>query len=114
MGRRFLVACSLLSVSVVWLTGTSAAGQSQRTPTSPKPAAVKPAPSRTAKSWVAPRTPWGDPDLEGIWNNGTITPLERPKEYEGRETLTPDEIAKLEYSAATRDDDAPREGDVGF
>lgn len=36
----------------------------------------------------APRTPWGDPDLQGVWNHGTITPLERPAEYAGRERLT--------------------------
>ena len=28
-----------------------------------------------------PRTPWGDPDLQGLWNHGTITPLQRPEEY---------------------------------
>jgi hypothetical protein len=33
----------------------------------------------TAKKWTPPRTPWGDPDLRGIWNNSTITPLERER-----------------------------------
>ena len=28
----------------------------------------------------APRTPWGDPDLQGIWIGSTLTPLERPSE----------------------------------
>ncbi len=36
-------------------------------------------PSKAAPKWTAPRTPWGDPDLEGTWNNGTITPLERAR-----------------------------------
>ncbi len=36
-------------------------------------AASKPAPS----TWVQPRTVWGHPDLQGIWNNATNTPLER-------------------------------------
>ena len=31
----------------------------------------------------APRTPWGDPDLQGIWVGSTLTPLERPSEYRG-------------------------------
>src|SRR5712692_1157944 len=70
--------------------------------------------AKTAKNWTPPHTAWGDPDLQGIWNNGTITPLERPKEYEGREHLTSEEIAKLEHDAQTRDDNPPREGDVGF
>ena len=25
-----------------------------------------------------PRTPWGDPDLQGVWSNNGATPLERP------------------------------------
>ena len=49
--------------------------------------------------YTAPHTPWGDPDLEGIWSSKTTTPLERPDDYEGREFLTEDEIAALEANA---------------
>ena len=35
-----------------------------------------------ADEWTAPRTAWGDPDLQGIWNNSTTTPLERLTEAE--------------------------------
>jgi len=49
--------------------------------------------------YTAPRTPWGDPDLEGIWSSKTTTPLERPDDYEGREFLTEDEITTLEANA---------------
>ena len=50
---------------------------------------------------AAARTPWGDPDLQGIWGAGYIlTPLERPDQYEGREFLTDDEVAALEGRAA--------------
>ena len=50
---------------------------------------------------AAPRTPWGDPDLQGIWGAGYIvTPLERPAQYEGREFLTEEEVAALEGRAA--------------
>ena len=46
------------------------------------------------------RTPWGHPDLQGIWTGGYIlTPLERPDEYDGREFLTEDEVAALEQGA---------------
>jgi hypothetical protein len=41
-----------------------------------------------------PRTPWGDPDLQGPWNNGTIVPLERPASLGDRETLTDEEVAE--------------------
>ena len=27
--------------------------------------------------WNPPETPWGDPDLQGVWTNATLTPLER-------------------------------------
>ena len=51
---------------------------------------------------AAPRTPWGDPDLQGLWNHGTITPLERPAEYAGRERLTDEEIAAANRASETR------------
>ncbi len=45
------------------------------------------------------RTPWGDPDLQGIWNSKTQTPLQRPAEYEGREFLTDEEVSVLEQQS---------------
>ncbi len=46
---------------------------------------------------ASPRTAWGDPDLNGIWSPGyTLTPLERPEEFQGREFLTDEEIVALE------------------
>src|SRR6187397_3629919 len=60
-----------------------------------------------AKPWVAPRTPWGQPDLQGIWNNGTTTPLERPAEFAGREFLTEQELHDRTVEAATRAERRP-------
>jgi hypothetical protein len=52
------------------------------------------------KSATAPaaiqRTPWGHPDLQGIWDYATITPMERPSEFAGKEVLTPEEAAEFE------------------
>src|SRR5262245_20621076 len=49
------------------------------------------------------RTPWGEPDIQGIWGVGYIfTPLERPKELAGKEFLTDAEIATLEKEHAAR------------
>ena len=53
-------------------------------------------------SWAVNRTPWGDPDLQGIWNSKTTTPLERPDTFEGREYLTDEEISTLEGDARRR------------
>ena len=44
-------------------------------------------------SWTAPRTAWGDPDLQGIWNNNTVVPLQRPAELAGKQELSPEEVA---------------------
>ena len=53
-----------------------------------------------------PRTPWGVPDLQGIWDNRTITPLERPRDFAGQETLNAAEAAAYEaLTAEQRVDD---------
>ena len=49
-----------------------------------------------ADEWTAPRTPWGDPDLQGIWRYEATIPLERPDHLEGRALLTDEEIAEIE------------------
>ena len=46
-----------------------------------------------------PRTPWGDPDLQGVWDYRTITPLQRPEEFGDRAFYTEEEIAALEEDA---------------
>jgi hypothetical protein len=50
-------------------------------------------PSRPAKSWTAPRTPDGHPDLQGVWTNSSLTLFERPAEFAGKEFLTEKEAA---------------------
>ena len=55
-----------------------------------------------AQSSSAPRTAWGDPDLQGLWNHGTITPLERPADYGDRALLTDEEVAALNLASETR------------
>ena len=58
---------------------------------------AKPA-ATTAKAWTLSRTPDGQPDLQGIWNSSTITPLERPSELAGKEVLTAKEAADYAQS----------------
>ena len=48
------------------------------------------------KKWTTPRTPDGQPDLQGIWTNATITPFERPRELAGKEYFTEQEAAEYE------------------
>lgn len=51
------------------------------------------------ETWTVPRTPWGAPDLAGIWNGKSMTPVERPDRFAGREFLTGEEVAQLEADA---------------
>jgi len=50
----------------------------------------------------APRTPWGVPDLQGVWDRHTITPLERPTGKESKEVLSDEEVAQLEAETVDR------------
>jgi hypothetical protein len=43
--------------------------------------------------WTAPRTPDGHPDLQGVWTNSTMTPLERPADLAGKEFFSEQEAA---------------------
>ena len=54
-----------------------------------------------ASSWTAPRTPWGDPDLQGTYTNTyeNATPLERPDQFAGRKL---DEVKGEELRALRR------------
>ncbi len=62
-----------------------------------------------------PRTASGKPDLTGLWDFATLTPLERPKEFGERAFLTREEVAAIEKRAADSalQDRAPAAGDPG-
>jgi hypothetical protein len=50
----------------------------------------------SGKPYPTLRTPWGDPDLQGIWTDETSTPLERPGEYATQEFFTEAQRAELD------------------
>jgi hypothetical protein len=79
---RFLVACSAASLFV---SGSYTLAEGTK-----------------AGAWKAPHNEYGYPDLQGNWNNATITPLERPAEFGSRRALTNEETAKLEQAATDR------------
>jgi hypothetical protein len=69
--------------------------------------------SSTGSNWTAPKTPWGHPDLQGIYSNSTIVPLERPDDMKGKAELTDAEVAaRLQKYKDTLW--GKREGDTGF
>src|SRR5262245_21408616 len=75
-----------LLVAIVLLAAAPTAGQA-------------PTPTRNA-AWSPPRMPDGHPDLQGVWLNKSATPLERPKELEGKPRLSSEEVAELKRRAA--------------
>jgi hypothetical protein len=78
------------------------------------PAPVRPASAK--KTWTAPRTPDGHPDLGGVWSNATITPLERPAELAAKPFFTREEAAAYEKGIAGQSNkdrrDGPADADV--
>ena len=68
----------------------------------PATVAAKPAAAAKTGTWTPPRTPDGQPDLQGIWNNGTVTPMERPAELAGKDIFTPQEARAWEKQVVDR------------
>src|SRR6478672_10324513 len=62
--------------------------------------------AQKSTEYKAPRTPWGDPDLQGNYTNLSEagTPMERPREYEGKNLndISLEERAKIKKAAAER------------
>ena len=94
---RQTVTCVLTGIA---LLGTVVFGQSS---TSTKAAADKASASAKASAdkWSVPRTPDGHPDFQGVWANNGMTPLERPKQFGLRATMTDAELADLKRRATT-------------
>ena len=67
--------------------------------------ALKPA------GYVPPRTPEGQPDIQGVWNNATITPLERPAELAAKAFFTPAEAAAYQKAWLEQNNRDHRAGD---
>jgi hypothetical protein len=71
--------------------------------------------AQTQASSAIPRTPGGHPDLTGTYDVATMTPVERPAEYDGRLHLTEEEVAAMVQYEEQRNerDAAPLEADRG-
>jgi hypothetical protein len=74
-------------------------------------------PLLSAQTYHPPRTPDGQPDLQGVWTNVTITPMERPAEFAGKAFMTKEEAAAYEKRVLANNNadrrDGGAEADVG-
>ena len=90
MNYRLVAAIAVVAAVSTW----PALGQAAKPASeAPKKVAAKTA---TAKKAAVPRTPWGDPDLQGVWNDATSTPLERPGGVNSKNVASDEEAAEFQ------------------
>jgi len=71
--------------------------------------AVVPVAAQAPHKAHMPRTPDGQPDLQGFWTNATFTPFERPKDFAGKEFFTEEEAAAYEQKRAQAEENQPQD-----
>jgi hypothetical protein len=91
MERSSRIVCVALALVLVSLT--QAPGDAQQ------PAAARP--EARGSGWVVPRTADGRPDLQGVWENNSATPLERPRQLADKPRLSDAELDSFRLRAAT-------------
>jgi len=89
MSYRYLIsivalACTLALVTAP-MTGQATAGKTKQ--------------AKRDKEYTPPKTPWGDPDLEGVWPGNMGVPMQRNAKLGDRATLTDEEFAAKEEQA---------------
>ena len=87
MRERFSIKFVLALFAIALVSMAPASGQV------PKKAA---APAKVS----VPKTPWGDPDLQGVWNDATSTPLQRPGTVGAKDTLNDEEAEEFQQQLA--------------
>jgi len=100
MNHRFLIPLGVIAlailVAVVLVAPTSAAAQAQK--------AAATATKAAAPAKPLPRTPDGQPDLQGYWTNNSYTPLERPNDAK-KDFYTLEELREVEKRRAAQEDE---------
>ena len=84
ISSRLAARAAAVSVAAIWLAAVPAASQT----------------AAAEGGWTMPHTPWGVPDLQGIWTNATLTPMERSETLEDTSVLTAEQAAEIEEQSA--------------
>ena len=107
MKRQFLTSIGILAMAIAAAQSPAAAQAPSRVVSKKAVSAAKPA---------VPHTPWGEPDLQGVWNDATSTPLQRPASVGGKDVLNDEEEAEfakeLEHNLTRDRRDGPATVDV--
>src|SRR5579863_6437934 len=110
MSHRYLASMNALPAAIAPVMVTALLLQI------PAPGQAPPASAKakaSAKAWTPPRTPDGQPDLQGYWNNATLTPLERPRELSGKQVLSEEKAAEYQ-KRVLEEADAPNPEAAGI
>jgi hypothetical protein len=91
MIRRVQISTSVVAAMICCALGGGGCG--------PRPEGSG-APTADGKASPSARTPWGDPDLQGVWNDATSTPLQRPSGVAGKDVLGDEEAAEFQKDLA--------------
>src|SRR5262245_53216667 len=93
MRARTVIVTFTIGMSI-WLAARVSAGQGQGDTT---------AFSVPAATYTPGKTPWGDPDLQGVWDNDTVVPMQRPANLAGKKIFTDAELAARAKARASND-----------
>jgi hypothetical protein len=105
MNHRFLVSIIASIVAVAVMSWATAPVAGQGSPAAPRTNGT------SAKAYKAPRTPDGQPDLQGFWTNTTYTPLERPKDVT-KAFYTREEALAIAKKAAANEEEQTEPGTI--
>ena len=104
MSKWLIVSAILVLALPVALTAAQTKGSDA--------AGSKPALKAAAKAYTPPRTPWGDPEIAGVFTNNdeSLIPFERPAQFDGRklEDITPAELERLRDERSDQREEADR------
>jgi hypothetical protein len=87
MKHRYFMSLGFVGVAVAAMSIYQASAQAPKKTATPQKTSV-------------PHTPWGDPDLQGVWNDATSTPLQRPSSVGAKDILSDEEAAEFQQELA--------------